>query len=172
MITKKLKTITFLFVLALSAAFASSPAMAYDSAAQDSCAVERQDSTFYINDYTRGYTAEVNVLPGQDKMTITFYDEWGREAKLDGVRRISAQALLADGSHQDVLFLTERSLHNKKQSRRSSSTFVARGEWIGNATGFSLKMDVPVEGDTFEMAYHYGCDPLEGKQLAMLISQM
>ena len=168
---KKFKTLTFLFVLALSAAFASSPALAYDSVSEESCAVERQNSTFFINDYTRGYTAQIDILPGQDKMIVTFYDENGREAKLEGVRRISGQALLADGSHQDVMFLPKRSLHNKKQSRRHTSTFVARGEWIGSAAGFSLKMDVPVEGDTFEMAYHYGCDPSEGKQLAILISQ-
>ena len=172
MMIQKFKTLTFLFVLALSAAFASSPALAYDSASHESCAIERQNSTFYINDSTtRGYTAQVDILPGQDKMIVTFYDEHGREARLEGVRRMSAQALLADGSHQDVMFLPERSLHNKKHSRRHTSTFIARGEWIGSAAGFSLKMDVPVEGDTFEMAYSHGCDPSEGRQLAMLISQ-
>jgi hypothetical protein len=169
---KKLKTLTLMFVLALSTAFASSAALAYDSALNESCAIERQNSTLYINDYTtRGYTAQVDILPGQDKMTVTFYDRSGREAKLDGVRRISAQVLLADGSHKDVIFLPERSLHNKKQSRRGESTFIARGEWIGNTAGFSLKMDVPVERDTFEMAYSYGCTPSDTKQVAMMTAQ-
>ena len=168
---KKVKLLTLMFVLAISTAFAASPVLAYDLSSEISCATERQDSTFFINEYSKGYTAQVNVLPGQDKMVVTFYDRSGREVKLDGVRRLSGQAILADGSRQDVMFLPERSLHNKKQSRRHTSTFIARGEWIGSAAGFSLKMDVPVEGDTFEMAYSHGCDPSEGRQLAMLISQ-
>jgi hypothetical protein len=111
------------------------------------------------------------VLPGQEKMVVTFYDRSGREVKLDGVRRFSGQAILADGSRQGVMFLPERSLHNKRQSRRGTSTFVVRGEWIGSAAGFSLAMDVPIEGDTFEMAYSYGCEPSGSKQLAMLIAK-
>jgi hypothetical protein len=165
---KKVKLLTLMFVLAISTAFVASPVLAYD---ETSCSTDRQKSTFFINEYSKGYTAQVNVLPGQDKMVVTFYDRSGRKVKLDGVRRLSGQAILANGSRQDVMFLPERSLSNKKQSRRRTSTFVARGEWIGSAAGFSLKMDVPVEGDTFEMAYSYGCEPSGSKQLAMLIAK-
>ena len=168
---KKLKTLTLMFVLAISAAFAASPALAYDSSSEISCSTERQDSTFFINEYGKDYTAQVDVIPGQDKMIVTFYDRIGREVKLHGVRTLSGRAILADGSHQDIILLPERSLHNKKKSRRGTSTFIARGEWIGSAAGFSLKMDVPVEGDTFEMAYSHGCEPSSGKQLAMLIAR-
>lgn len=168
---KKIKLLTLMLVLAVSTAFVASPGFAYDSGSETSCAAERQNSKFFINNYSKGYTAQVNVLPGQDKMIVTFYDRSGRKVRLDGVRSISGQAILADGSQQNVMFLPQRSLHNKKQSRRGASTFVARGEWIGNSSGFSLAMDIPVEGDTFEMAYNYGCEPSDGKQLAMLIAR-
>ena len=165
---KKVKLLTLMFVLAISTAFVASPVLAYD---ETSCSTDRQKSTFFINEYSKGYTAQVDVIPGQNKMIVSFYDRSGREIKLDGVKTLSGQVILADGSHQDIILLPERSLHNKKKSRRGTSTFIARGEWIGSEAGFSLVMDVPIEGDTFEMAYSYGCDPSSGKQLAMLIAR-
>ena len=76
---KKLKTLTLMFVLAISAAFVASPALAYDSSSEISCSSERQDSTFFINEYSKDYTAQVDVIPGQDKMIVTSYDESGYE---------------------------------------------------------------------------------------------
>jgi hypothetical protein len=168
---KKMKLVTLMFAFALSTAFIVSPGFAYNTGPETSCSAEKQSPTFFMNENIKGYTAQVDVIPGQDKMIVRFFDERGYEARLDDVRLISAQVILADGTKEDVIFLPERSIHNKKRFRRAASVFIARGQWIGHAEGFALKMNVPVQGDTFEMAYSYGCNPSEGNQLSMLTAQ-
>ncbi|HLC16731.1 MAG TPA: hypothetical protein VJL89_10950 [Thermodesulfovibrionia bacterium] len=114
------------------------------TASSGSAFIMDEDGVDYI-DNGQCYNVHFSVLPVKEQIFMQLYDGEFDQVRLMDVKRISGQAILQDGSVQEVTFRPTKTINHKHISRRGASVYVAHGEWIKEHNNFTLQVRVPLK---------------------------